>query len=81
MKKNVVESSNLAHIRIARTMLHDIRSPLTSIGGFAQLLLRDDSISGESREYLEIITNEAVKMNEILTKFLFDMENFSCGDE
>ena len=81
MKKNVVESSNLAHIRIVRTMLHDIRSPLTSIGGFAQLLLRDDSISGESREYLEIITNEAVKMNEILTKFLFDMENASCGDE
>ncbi|MEJ7848464.1 MAG: hypothetical protein WKF92_10280 [Pyrinomonadaceae bacterium] len=36
--------------------------------------MRDDSISGESREYLDIIINEAVKMNEIMAKFLSDME-------
>ena len=62
-------------------MSHDIRSPLTSIGGFAQLLLRDESSSGESRKYLDIIVSEAVKTNEILAKFLFEMEKGASGDE
>lgn len=74
MKNNLEEPANSTSIRLARTMVHDMGSPLTSIGGFAQLMLRDDSINGESREFLDIIANEAVKINEILANFLSDME-------
>jgi signal transduction histidine kinase len=37
---------------------HDLRTPLTSVKGFAQLLLRDPTASDASRRYAEIILAE-----------------------
>ncbi len=74
MKNNVEKPASVTGICLARTMLHDIRSPLTSIGGFAQLMLRDNSNGGESRENLNIIVIQAQKIDEILANFLSDME-------
>jgi signal transduction histidine kinase len=50
-----------------RDLAHELRTPLTSILGFAELLLEDESITGASREYLEIILDESQKMSEMIS--------------
>ena len=50
-----------------RDLAHDLRTPLTSILGFAELLLEDESFTGTSREYLEIILDESQKMSEMIS--------------
>lgn len=54
-------------------LAHQLRTPLTSILGFAELLLEDDSITGKSREYLEIILDESQKLSEMISARVADM--------
>lgn len=49
--------------------VHDARTPLTSIIGFSELLLEDESLTGQAREYLEIINNEGKTLAAILERF------------
>ncbi len=51
-------------------MSHELRTPVTSIQGFAELLLADETIPAESREFLEIICNESQRLSKMLTTFL-----------
>ena len=51
-------------------MSHELRTPLTSINGFAELLVRDDKIPEESREFLQIISNESQRMSRMIDTFL-----------
>jgi len=51
-------------------MSHELRTPLTSINGFAELLLIDDKIPAESREFLQIISNESQRMSRMIDTFL-----------
>ncbi|MDQ3129939.1 MAG: ATP-binding protein [Acidobacteriota bacterium] len=51
-------------------MSHELRTPVTSIQGFAELLLADENIPGESREFLEIICNESQRLSRMLSTFL-----------
>jgi signal transduction histidine kinase len=51
-------------------MSHELRTPLTSINGFAELLVLDDKIPAESREILQIITNESQRMSRMIDTFL-----------
>lgn len=53
---------------------HKLRSPITSIQGFAELLLEDDSLKDDSREYATIILTESQKISELLNKFIEDLE-------
>ncbi|HEX8288833.1 MAG TPA: GAF domain-containing sensor histidine kinase [Pyrinomonadaceae bacterium] len=55
---------------LASLMSHELRTPVTSIQGFAELLLADDTIPGESREFLEIIATESQRLSKMLTTFL-----------
>ena len=55
--------------QMAAGMAHELRNPLTSVKGFAQLLaarLKD----GRNREYLEIMIREIDRTNEIIKDFL-----------
>jgi signal transduction histidine kinase len=61
-------------------MSHELRTPITSIKGFAELLLLDDSISEESREFLEIISNESQRLSKMLTTFL-SVSNLEQSDK
>ncbi len=45
---------------------HDVKSPLTTILGFAQLMLEDEEITGANREYLELIAHDAEALNRTL---------------
>jgi len=51
-------------------MSHELRTPLTSINGFSELLARDEKIPDESREFLQIISNESQRMSRMIDTFL-----------
>ena len=53
---------------VVRRLVHDLRTPLAIVGGFAELLeRRGDQLSDEQRaEYLERIRESATRMSEIL---------------
>src|SRR6185503_979553 len=51
-------------------MSHELRTPLTSINGFSELLALDDKIPEESREFLQIISNESQRMSRMIDTFL-----------
>lgn len=55
---------------MASLMSHELRTPITSIKGFAELLLADDTLSEDSREFLQIIANESERLSKMLTTFL-----------
>ena len=51
-------------------MSHELRTPLTSINGFSELLAGDTKIPEESREFLQIISNESQRMSRMIDTFL-----------
>ena len=57
---------------------HELRSPLTSISGFSELLLDADITRDQSEEYASIIRNEASRLSELINKFL-DISRIESG--
>ena len=56
-------------------LMHDARTPLTSIIGFSELLLEDESLTGQSREYLEIINGEGNSLVEMLDRYRTELND------
>ena len=52
-----------------RRAAHDVRTPLTSIAGFAQLMMEDRALSADARENLGIILEESKRLSEMLDLF------------
>ena len=61
-------------------MSHELRTPITSIKGFAEILLADDTLSEDTREFLEIINNESQRLSKMLTTFL-SVSNLEQSDK
>ena len=57
---------------------HELRSPLTSISGFSELLLDEDTSNEQSREYAEIILSETTRLTDLVNKFL-DISRIESG--
>ncbi|HEX8097049.1 MAG TPA: CHASE2 domain-containing protein, partial [Pyrinomonadaceae bacterium] len=57
---------------------HELRTPLTSIQGLSDVLLKFPVPEGESREILGTIHSEAVRMNELITRYL-DVARIESG--
>ena len=51
-------------------MSHELRTPITSINGFAELLMNDETVPAESREFLSIINNESQRLSRMINTFL-----------
>lgn len=51
-------------------MSHELRTPITSINGFAELLMADDNIPAEAREFLSIINSESQRLSRMINTFL-----------
>jgi signal transduction histidine kinase len=56
-----------------RKAAHDVRTPLTSIAGFAQLLIDDGELSVGARENVATILDEAKRLSEMLESFFDDL--------
>jgi len=57
---------------------HELRSPLTSIAGFSELLLDEGVTQEQSREYAEIILKESNRLGDLINKFL-DISRIESG--
>lgn len=51
-------------------MSHELRTPITSINGFAELLMADEAVPAEAREFLSIIHAEAQRLTRMIGTFL-----------
>ena len=56
-----------------RKAAHDVRTPLTSIAGFAQLLVEDASLSADARQNAETVLGETERLYEMLENFFDEM--------
>lgn len=65
---------------MATLMSHELRTPITSISGFAELLLADETIPEEAREFLGIINTEAMRLSKMLSTFL-SVSNLQQSDK
>jgi len=57
---------------------HELRSPLTSISGFSELLLDVGVSEQQAREYAEIILKESNRLGDLINKFL-DISRIESG--
>lgn len=60
-------------------MSHELRTPITSINGFAELLVADEKIPEESREFLTIISHESQRLSRMINTFL-SVTQLEAGD-
>ena len=51
-------------------MSHELRTPITSINGFAELLMADENVPADAREFLSIINTESQRVARMLSTFL-----------
>lgn len=65
---------------MASLMSHELRTPVTSIKGFAELILMDETLSEENREFLTIIANESQRLSKMLSTFL-SVSNLEQSDK
>ena len=49
---------------------HQLRTPLTSIIGFSELLLEDETLTGQQRDYLQTISEEGRRLSSMLNYYL-----------
>ncbi|MFQ5823764.1 MAG: ATP-binding protein [bacterium] len=57
---------------------HELRSPLTCISGFSELLLDQTTSRKQLEEYASIILKESNRLNELINKFL-DISKIEAG--
>ena len=57
-----------------RKLSHDVRSPLTSILGLAEITLEDPSLSEDARENLKLLVSDAERLTEMTMNAVYDIE-------
>nr|WP_224746765.1 ATP-binding protein [Pelovirga terrestris] len=71
IEEQLKRSDRLAAIgRLSAGLAHEIRNPLASISGSAQLLGENEQLSAEDKHLLTIMVKEADRLNHLLTDFL-----------
>lgn len=65
--------------RSISNMSHDLRTPLTSISGYIQLIKNDKSSEAEKRKYLDIVDKRARSLQRLITNF-YDLSRLNSND-
>ena len=66
-------------IDLITNVSHDLKTPLTSIIGYVDLLSRDQTLSAESRDYVTILINKTERLKAIISD-LFELAKATSGD-
>ena len=64
-----LESRNRELLSVSRTVAHELKNPLASIQGLAQLLLRGAAPGSKDHERLEVMLREIGRMGQVLEEF------------
>lgn len=69
---DVTERKELEKIRddLLSSMSHEMRTPLTAISGFAELLVNEQAIPEAQRRHIEIIAKETERLTGLVNRFL-----------
>ncbi len=71
----IMNEQDLNELRNAfRRLSHDVRSPLTSILGLAEITLEDPTLSDDSRENLKLLVSDAERLTEMTMNAIDDIE-------
>ncbi len=66
-------------IDLITNVSHDLKTPLTSIIGYVDLLSKDETLSTESRDYVSILINKTERLKAIISD-LFELAKATSGD-
>ena len=73
-------SSERMKIALVTNVSHDLKTPLTSIIGYIDLLQKDEALSPEARDYVTILANKSQRLKTIIED-LFDLAKTTSGDD
>ncbi|WP_424993205.1 ATP-binding protein [Oceaniradius stylonematis] len=79
-RNDALEKTALVRDRLIRHVSYELRAPLTSIGGFTELLEMDATgpLNGKQREYLDHIAASTGTLND-LTRDIIDLASVDAG--
>lgn len=66
-------------IDLITNVSHDLKTPLTSIIGYVDLLSKDETLSDEARDYVTILINKTERLKAIISD-LFELAKATSGD-
>ena len=66
-------------IDLITNVSHDLKTPLTSIIGYVDLLSRDETLSDEARDYVTILIKKTERLKDIISD-LFELAKSTSGD-
>lgn len=69
---DITERKELEQIKddLLSSMSHEMRTPLTAISGFSELLINEPEVPEQHRRYIEIIHKESEKLTDLINRFL-----------
>lgn len=76
--KEAAESANRAKSLFLTNMTHEIRTPMTAILGYTQLLQRDASLGAQQKEYLRTVGRSGENLLALINDIL-DMSRLEAG--
>ncbi|MBN1550800.1 HAMP domain-containing protein [bacterium] len=78
--RNITREKEIDRMKteIVSMVAHELRSPLTSIAGFSELLLDSGITKDQSQEYADIILKESNRLANLINKFL-DISRIESG--